>query len=365
LRLRSRLDDAEYQLRSLWGLFIFHLSDGGYRVALTLAQRFETLAANRSDPNDRLIGDRLIGVSEHFLGDQPSARRHLEHMLAHYVPPARKPEIIRFLFEPRVTARAFLARVLWLQGFPDQAMRIAESSIEDARAANHGMSLCYALALAACPIAFWTGNLMAAESYVGTLLDHSTRHQLAHWRAFGRGYEGMLAIKRCDVASGLRLLRAGSDDLGKAHAVFRFSVFLSEMAEALGRTGQIVDGLVTIEEAIERFEHTEEHWVMSEFLRVKGELLRLRNAPGAAAAAEDLFRQALDWARRQGTLSWELRVATSLARLLRDQGRFADASALLQAVYGRFTEGFETADLKAAKALLDESPSPAAKPGLI
>ena len=116
-------------------------------------------------------------------------------------------------------------------------------------------------------------------------------------------------------------------------------------------------GLRAIEEAIVRSEHTEERWVIAELLRVKGELLLLRGAPGAAAAAEDHFRQALDWARRQGALSWELRAATSLARLWRDQGRSADAMALLQPVYERFTEGFETADLKAAIAFSTPSQS--------
>jgi tetratricopeptide (TPR) repeat protein len=145
LTIAESLGNAEYQLRSLKGLWSFHISDGRYREALTLAQRFCTLAANRSDPNDRLISDRLMGTSQHFLGDQPSARRHLEHMLVHYVPPTRKPEIIRFHFDPRMAARALLARVQWPQGFPDQAMRTAESSIDNACAANHSSSLCYAL----------------------------------------------------------------------------------------------------------------------------------------------------------------------------------------------------------------------------
>jgi predicted ATPase len=350
LEIAESLDDAEYQLRSLWGLWSFHVRSEQHRVALTLAQRFSTLAANRSDPNDRLIGDRLIGVSEHVLGDQPSARRHLEHMLAHYVPPARKPEIIRFQFEPRVTARAFLARVLWLQGFPDQAMRTAESLIEDARAANHVTTLCRVLALTACPIALWTGDLMAAETYVGTLLDHSTRHALAVWHAFGLCLQRVLAVRRGDIACGLRLLRAGFDDLGNANTAFRFSHFLSETAEALGRAGKLADALAAIDETIEP---CEEYWVMSELLRIKGELVRLHSTRGVAATAEDNFRQALEWARRQGALSWELRAAMSLARLLRDQGRPADAMALLQPVYDRFTEGFDTVDLQAAKALID------------
>jgi predicted ATPase len=276
-------------------------------------------------------------------------------MLTQYVTPVQKPEVIRFQLDQRTAARALLARILWLQGFPDQAMRAAESSIRDARAANHVTSLCYALAHAACPIALWTGDLTAAESYVGTLLDHSIRHALAVHHTLGLCHRRVLAVKRGDVASGLRLLRAGFDDLGEANAVFRFP-FLGEIAEALGRAGQTADGLAAIDEAIERCERTEEHWVMPELLRIRGELLLLQGAEGAAATPEDHFRQALDWARRQGALSLELRAATSFARLLRDQGRPADAMALLQPVYDRFTEGFDTTDLQTAKALIDALP---------
>ena len=109
-----------------------------------------------------------------------------------------------------------------------------------------------------------------------------------------------------------------------------------------------------IEEANARSERTEECWPIAELLRVKGELLLLQGAPGAAAVAEDHFRQALDWARRQSALSWELRAAMSQARLLDKQGRSADGLAILQPVYDRFTEGFGTADLISAKHLLDE-----------
>jgi predicted ATPase len=151
----------------------------------------------------------------------------------------------------------------------------------------------------------------------------------------------------------LRLLRAGLDDLGEANTAYRFIPFMSEMAEALGRPGQVADGIAAIDEAIERCKRTEVHWLMPELLRVKGELLLLQRTPGAAISAEDHFRHALDWAHRQGALSFELRAATSLARLLCDQGHPADALAPLQPVYGRFTEGFETADLKAAKVVLD------------
>jgi predicted ATPase/DNA-binding winged helix-turn-helix (wHTH) protein len=351
LEVADSLDDAEYQLRSLGGLWFFHTAAGRHSVALELAQRCYTLATNRSDSNHRLVAERLIGVSQFYLGDLPAARRHVERVVADYVGSDHRSHIFRFQVLAGVTARVFLAWILWLQGFPDQAMRTAESSIEDARATNHALTLCYALALAACPIALLVGDLAAAEHYTGTLLDHSSRCALARWRALGRGYQGVLAIKRGDVATGLPLLRAGFDELGEAKfAVMRSITFV--MAEALGPAGQISEGLAVVEEAIAQLERTEGRSLLAGLLWAKGELLLLQGAPGAAAA-EDHFRQALDWARRQGALSWELRAATSLARLLRDQGPSADALALLQPVYDRFTEGFGTADLKTAKALLD------------
>ena len=116
----------------------------------------------------------------------------------------------------------------------------------------------------------------------------------------------------------------------------------------------LAEGLVAIEEAIVRSERNEERWATAELLRIKGELFLLQGAPGAAAAAEGHFRQALDWARRQGALSWELRTASSLARLWRDQHRVKEARALLGSVYGRLTEGFATAHLREAKSLLRE-----------
>jgi predicted ATPase len=122
----------------------------------------------------------------------------------------------------------------------------------------------------------------------------------------------------------------------------------------LGRAGHIADGLAAIDEALSRAEPTEGRYTMAELMRVKSELLLMQGAPGAAAAAEEHFRQALAEARQQGALSWELRAATSLARWLRDQSRPAEAREALRPVYDRFTEGFDTADLVAAKGLLQE-----------
>jgi predicted ATPase len=351
LDIAERLGDAEYQLRSLWGLWSFHTGSGRHRVALSLAQAFHALAATRSDPNDRLIGDRIIGTSEYYLGDLPSARRHIERVLARDVDPAQKWQIFRFEVDQWAAARVSLARILWLQGLPDQAMRTAEGSVGDAQATNHAISVGQALALAACPIALFRGDLATAEHYVERLLDHSSRHALARWHAWGVSHQGGLAIQRGEFSDGLRLLRAGFDEPG-AVEVPRFFAFL--MAEALGRAGQIADGLAAIEEAICRSEHTEERWAIAELLRIQGELFLLQGAPDSAVEAEGLFRQALDWAHRQGALSWELRCATSLARLWRGQHRSNEAHELLAPVYDRFTEGFDTADIKAAGALLDD-----------
>ena len=351
--IAESVGDTEYRLRSLWGLWSFHLNSGRYRVALALAEEFLALANKRPARNDRLVGARMIGVAQHHLGDLKNARRHFEQVLAAGATPDAASFIARYQLDQRVVARASLASILWLQGFPDQAMVAAESSITDARASNHAVSLCHALSLAACPIALWVGDLVAAEHYVGMLLDHSTRQGLAPAQAGGHGYQGVILIKRGDVSSGLPLLRASLIEVGEANAAFGFLTFVSEIAEAMGRAGHIADGLAVIEETLALTERTEERWLIVELLRVKGELLVLQGAPGAAVAAEDHFRQALDLARRQGALSWELRAVTSLARLLRDQGRSTEALALLQPVYDRFTEGFETADLKAARALLD------------
>ena len=346
LELAKSFGDLEYQKRSLWGLWSFHVNGVDYRTALSLAHRFASLVATTLDRNDRFVGERMIGISHHNLGDQQSARRHIERALAESAAPGHQRQFIRLQLDPQVTARVHLARILWLQGFPDRAMREAERSVNDARAAEHAISFSYALHRAACPVALWNGDLAAAGHYADMLLDHAKRHALVHWQLYGWGYQGAVAIRRGDVATGLRLLRSCFKELGEtgitAPRFMRFAAVY--MAEGLGKAGQIADAFDAIDDAIARAERTEELWQFAELLRVKGELVLLQGAAPQAAAAEDYFRQALDWARRQGALSWELRAAASLARLLCDQGRSAEALALLQPVYDRFTEGFDTAD---------------------
>jgi hypothetical protein len=352
LRCAEHLDDTEYQLRALWGLWSYRLSRGEHRAAQALAQRFSKLAASTADPADLLIGARLVGVSLHYLGDQSGARRYLERMLSHYVAPAYRPHAIRFQYDQRVMARATLAWILWLQGFPDQAMHTAKRNVEEARASDHALSLSYALAEAACPVALFVGDLATAESLVAMLLDHSSKHSLSLAHAWGRYLEGVLHIKRGDAVTGLQLFRTTFDELGETRFVLRYTAFLGALVEGLIGAGEVARGLVVIDEALAHSERKKERWCLAELLRIKGELVLLEGAATAILAAEEHFLQAFEWAHRQGALSWELRAATSLARLWHQQDRGADARAFLAAVYERFTEGFETADLKAAKALL-------------
>ena len=360
LDLAEALGDVAFQLSALWGLSFYRSISGEHRIELALAQRFCSLAATGTDPAYVRVGDRIMGTALHYLGDQINARHHIERVLARSTPFIDRVRLYRFQFDQSSAARCILAHTLWLQGFPEQAVLAAQSSVDGARASDHALSLCNALAQAACPVAHFVGDLATAEHWVTMLIEHSERHALAVWRIWGRCWNGVLLIRRGDAATGVPLLRAALDELRAAGYVLRYTGFLSVLAHALGGAGQVDQGLATIAEALARSEHGEGRWNISELLRVKGELLLIDGAPKAAAAAEECFRQSLDWARRQGALSWELRAATSLARLLSDQGRFVDATALLQPVYDRFTEGFHTTDLKAAKALLDVLAEPTA-----
>jgi predicted ATPase/DNA-binding winged helix-turn-helix (wHTH) protein len=349
LALAERVGDADYQLRGIWGLFAESINSGNFRTALDLGKRFRDLA---TEPADRLIGERLIGTALHFLGHQSGARRHIERMLAGYAAPANSAHIIRFQNDQTVAARRVLALILWLQGFPDQAIQMVEEAIVDSLAADHALTLCNLLAQSACPLAFLTNELDAADRFTTMLIEYATRHSLDVWNAYGRCFEGILLVRRGDFDNGLRRLRDGGGELRRAGFTQYYTPYLAALAEGLGNSGQIAAGLAAIDESLARAEEIEERWCLPELLRIKGELIKSQNAAGAAAAAEALFQQALDRARQQQVLSWELRASTSLARLWRQQDRIAEARGMLNPVYNRFTEGFATADLLEANRLL-------------
>ena len=351
LDLAESLDDATFQLSALWGLSFHRSISGEHRTELALAERFCSIAASRMDSALR-VGDRMMGTSLHYLGDQVAARRYIERMLALSTPVLDRVRLYRFQFDQSSAARCVFSHILWLQGFPEQAVAASRASVDGARASDHALSVCNALAQAACPIAFHVGDLPAAEHFASMLIEHAERHALAVWQIWSRCWQGAILIRRGEAAAGLPLLGDALNGLRRAGYVLRYTGFLGVFAEGSGAAGQVPQGLMAIEEALARSERSEGRWCVAELLRVKGELLLLDGAPNAGAAAEDHFQQALEWARRQGALSWELRCATSLARLWRDQTRGDEAHALLASVYDRFTEGFATADLGAARDLL-------------
>jgi predicted ATPase/DNA-binding winged helix-turn-helix (wHTH) protein len=348
LEIATSLDDIEYQLRALRGLVFRYVSTNPYR-ALPHAQAFRDLAAGRSDSHDRLFGECLIGAAKHYIGDQAGARRHLEQALSSYPPtePRREiisfQDIIRFGTELWVMAHVWRGRVLWLQGLADQAVHAAETGIEAALATAHAPSLCYALGLGACQVDLWVGNLDAAEDHTRMLLDHSRKHGLLIWGELGAKFRSVINVKRDKFNSGPDPLPAGQDETFPGN----FDFLLLEVTAARWPSP-----------AKPRIDLSEASWLTPELFRLKGERLLARRTSGAAEAAEQLFLRAQDEARCQGALSWELRAATSLAGLLRGQGQSANAIACLQPIYDRFTEGFDTPDLVAAKQLLDELSAP-------
>jgi predicted ATPase len=231
---------------------------------------------------------------------------------------------------------------------------VVEHNIEEGNAIGQALSFCSVLGQGACPIALLAGDLDAAERYGAMLLDHTERHPVRLWNVWARCFNGLVLAKRGDIGGGLRGLRDGLEQAGEARFLPRFLLLLGELAACLGKAGEVGLGLETVEETLARCEARDERWYVAELLRIKGELVILEGAAEAAAAAEGHFLQALDWAQRQSALPWELRTATSLARLYRTRGRVKGARELLAVVYGRFTEGFTTADLQSAKRLLDE-----------
>jgi predicted ATPase/DNA-binding winged helix-turn-helix (wHTH) protein len=352
LCLAEDLDDTEYRLRALRGLWSYRMNVGEYPAALVLADEFRDLAERQADWATVRAGNRMSALILHYLGEQAEARKRIESITRASVAASPAPPTARLMVDPDVAAPALFARILWLQGFPAQATRTAEIAVRRAKSADHTISMCHALAQAACPVALWTGNLLAAEEFVATLADRASRHALGGWIARAHCFEGALLISQGHVTRGVAILQSTVPRMGAAGSVAESPAFLAVLAHGRGLARQLDSGLAAINEALERSEITGERWCAAELLRIKGGLLLSPGEPDRSAA-EEHFRRALEQARRQGALGWELRAATSLARLLHDQDGSSDAQVMLQTVYNRFTEGFDTADLIAAKQLLD------------
>ena len=352
LELAERLDDVEYQLRALWALWTFRVLRGECGETLPLARRFCTVAMRSADAGDAVVGERMVGTSHYFLGEQVQARAYIDRALANYVVPVHRSHVIRFQLDLPVTARRLLSQILWVQGFPDQAMRTATDNAEYARSIGHVVSWLNALEAACLVALYFVRDLSQAERHLDMLCEQSERHAVTRWSARGRYYRAALLVKRGNLVAGLPALHDALEELRESRFMIRYAPFLGDIAQGLGSAGNAARGLELIDEALANVERTDERWSLPELLRIKGELL-LQARPDARGEAIAQFEAGLDWSRRQGALSWELRCATSLAQVWQEQGDAGHARTLLSGVYGRFTEGFGTADLQAAKRLLD------------
>ena len=357
LRLAEDLDDTEYRLRALRGLWSYRMNVGEYPAALVLADEFRDLAEREADRATVRAGNRMSALILHYLGEQAEARKRIESITRASVAASPAPPTARLMVDPDVAAPALFARILWLQGFPDQATRTAEIAVRRAKSANHTISMCHALAQAACPVALWTGDPRAAEGFVATLADLASRHALRGWIARAQCFAGALLISQGQVTRGAAIIQSTVPRLGAAGSLAESPAFLAVLAHGRRLARQLESGLAAINEALERSETTGERWCAAELLRIKGELLLSPDAPDRSGA-EECFQRALDSARRQGALSWELRIGLSLCRLRVTQGRGDEGRRELASIYDRFTEGFDTADLIAAKQLLDELGTP-------
>ena len=357
LEIAERLQDNDHLLRIVWCLWCHALNLGAFREGLELARRFSDLAALSSDPVDALTGVRMRGFVLHFLGDQSGARRDIEHMIGRYVIPAHRTHIVRFQFDQLVTARNKLVHILWLQGFVDQARVMNEENIADACELDHTMTLCNALTKGACPFTLISDDLPAAERFIDMLLDRSRRNGLTIWHAWATCFKGIYLIKSGSVAQGLGLLDKTLPRIPRNRFSLRYAWVIAEQADGLRRAKRTPQGLALIDQALSLSTQDEERWCVCELLRIKAELLMVQGGARALEAAEGCLVELLDWARKQGALSWELRTALSLYRLQASRGRQANAISRLRTVFARFEQGFGTTDLLEASKILESAVS--------
>jgi predicted ATPase len=353
LALAHSLRRRDSLVRILHGHWVNVLSRGRLAESLYWVTQLQKSAAAYQDTDLLIMGRTAAAISYFWLGELTKSRENADRVLALYSE-ERHGHLVGILnHELKTNSLIFRALSAWMLGYPDQAVKISDERDGFARRIGHPFDLGFALTI---------GSI---------LYDHLGQpdEQLKRAEEADRvGRESSLPIlSEClaPACSGIAFIRKGRVDEGTASLEQGLAVwagsggqvlvpyFKSVLAEAMAQLAELGRGLHLIDESIEQIERSgwEERWYLAEILRIKGWLLSLKGDPEGAERANIA---SLDWARTQQAKSWELRTATSYARLLRDQNRGAEAHALLAPVYAWFTEGFGTKDLKEAKALLDE-----------
>jgi TolB-like protein/class 3 adenylate cyclase/predicted ATPase len=364
LELWERLGSPLEFVQTLYGQSRFHL----YRGELDLAQRVADdllRVGNERNASDALVlGHNASGVNLMIVGQFAASRSHLEEALAHYHLVSRRSLVLENLDErevdqpaapaydrhPHVISLMSLGMSLFCLGFPDQAVERCNAARAESRRLAHLPSLAASLAIGARVMALLGDDANLAE-WTNELVTVAAERGFLAWSAMATNYCGLMTVKNGDVTEGMRLLRRGLDAFCSTGMKVLVPYFTASLATACEIAGRIEEASSLLDDALQIVDRTGERWFAAELNRLKGQLLLRKGQP---EAAEELYRKALSTAREQQAKLWELRAAASLSRLRRDQGRRAEARDLLAPIYGWFTEGFDTPDLKETKALLDE-----------
>jgi predicted ATPase len=317
-----------------------------------LATRFLSLAEGQRATVPLMMGHRLMASSLVFTGDIAEGRAHYDQAIMLYDPLSHRPLATRFGQDIRVGILSFRSLALWVLGYPDAALADADCALRDAREIGHAATLMYALGNATIFARLHCGRYTLATAELEELLVLADEKSALFWKALGMLTKSCLLALKGKNSDAIEMFAPGIAAYRLTGATLHLPLYLSYLARAHGELGQFDDAWHCIDEAITAAEAAKQKVWEAEVYRAAGEITRKVSDRGEAKA-ETSFERALAISRQQQAKSWELRAAMSLARLWRDQGKKQQARELLAPVYGWFTEGFDTRDLKEAKALLD------------
>jgi predicted ATPase len=300
-----------------------------------------------------MIGHRVMGLSLLCAGDMAGGRAHYDQAIALYDPAAHRPLAARFGADIRVAILSYRSLALWTLGYPESALADAEHALGDAREIGQAATFLFALGGAGAWILMLCGNYAAATAQADELVALAVEKGAVQWKALGILDQGRLLLLTGKASDAVQMMSSGIAGFRSTGSTTWMPWQLSFLASAYAELGQFDEAWRYINEAMTAVETTKERWCEAELNRVAGEIALMLPEPDAAKA-QAYFERALAVARQQQAKSWELRASMSLARLWRDQGKVQQARELLAPVYGWFTEGFDTRDLRDAKALLEE-----------
>jgi predicted ATPase len=336
----------------LYGFCVANLVAFNGDVLCDLAVQFLALAEKQGATVPLMIGHRLMGASLLFTGNIIEGRAHYDQAIALYDPTVHRSLATRFGQDVGVAALNYRSLALWLLGYPHAALKDANNALECARESAHASTLMHALNHAAW-FNVWYGNYSMARSQIDESIRLTDEKGALVWKAGATMIRGCIFSLTGKPSNGIQITSSGITAYRSTGAKAFITPCLPTLAKAHAELGQFDDAWRWIGEAMTAVEGTKERWCEADIIRTAGEIALMSPEPDAVQA-EAYFERALAVARQQQAKSWELRAAMSMARLWRDQGKRQHAHDLLAPVYGWFTEGFDTLDLKEAKALLDE-----------